>query len=145
MIRLCKLHLKWANKNVNVQPAVLMVLVHADMTASHSCCRFIDCTFKLQISCSTKSQICSVRLRSGDTKLIVTMVELAIVYTKFWLFSVPVAAENKIHQTRRRFSNLLQSSVSELVLSAASVSFSWLTGVKHGVLSGLCIQGSSSA
>ena len=42
------------------------VLVHIDMTASHSCCRCVGCTSMMPISRSTTSQSCSVGLRSGD-------------------------------------------------------------------------------
>ncbi len=40
------------------------ILVHIDMIASRSCCRFVGCTSL--ISCSTTSQRCSIGLRSGD-------------------------------------------------------------------------------
>ncbi len=36
------------------------------MIASRSCCRFVGCTSMMWISCSTKSQRCSIVLRSGD-------------------------------------------------------------------------------
>ncbi len=36
------------------------------MIASHSCCRFVDCTSMMWISRSTTSQRCSIGLRSGD-------------------------------------------------------------------------------
>ncbi len=42
------------------------ILVHIDMRASHSCCRFVGCTSKMRISCSITSQRCSIGLRSGD-------------------------------------------------------------------------------
>ncbi len=42
------------------------ILVHIDMIASHSCCRFVVCTSMMQISRSTTSQRCSIGLRSGD-------------------------------------------------------------------------------
>ncbi len=42
------------------------ILVHIDMIASHSCCRFVGCTSMMWISRSTTSQRCSIGLRSGD-------------------------------------------------------------------------------
>ncbi len=42
------------------------ILVHIDMIASHSCCRFLGCTSMMRISRSTTSQRCSIGLRSGD-------------------------------------------------------------------------------
>ncbi len=42
------------------------ILVHIDMIASRSCCKFIGCTSMMQISRSTTSQMCSIGLRSGD-------------------------------------------------------------------------------
>ncbi len=42
------------------------ILVHIDMIASRSCCRFVGCTSMMWISCSTTSQRCSIGLRSGD-------------------------------------------------------------------------------
>ncbi len=42
------------------------ILVHIDMIASRSCCRFVGCTSMMQISRSTTSQRCSIGLRSGD-------------------------------------------------------------------------------
>ncbi len=42
------------------------ILVHIDMIASHSCCRFVVCTSMMWISRSTTSQRCSIGLRSGD-------------------------------------------------------------------------------
>ncbi len=42
------------------------ILVHIDMIASHSCCRFVGCTSMMRISRSTTSQMCSIGLRSGD-------------------------------------------------------------------------------
>ncbi len=42
------------------------ILVHIDMIASHSCCRFVGCTCMIWISRSTTSQMCSIGLRSGD-------------------------------------------------------------------------------
>ncbi len=36
------------------------------MIASHSCCRFVDCTSMMWVSRSTTSQRCSIGLRSGD-------------------------------------------------------------------------------
>ncbi|XP_073767358.1 guanine nucleotide-binding protein subunit alpha-14 isoform X2 [Danio rerio] len=42
------------------------ILLHIDMIASHSCCRFVGCTFMMPISRSTTSQRCSIGLRSGD-------------------------------------------------------------------------------
>ncbi len=44
----------------------LKILVHIDMIASHSCCRFVGCTSMMWISRSTTSQRCSIGLRSGD-------------------------------------------------------------------------------
>ena len=41
------------------------ILVHIDMIATCSCCRFVGCTSTIQISCSTTSQRCSIGLRSG--------------------------------------------------------------------------------
>ncbi len=41
-------------------------LVHIDMIASRSCCRFVGCTSMMQISRSITSQKCSIGLRSGD-------------------------------------------------------------------------------
>lgn len=38
------------------------------MTASHSCCRFLSCTSMVQISHSTKSKNCSIRLSSGGCR-----------------------------------------------------------------------------
>ncbi len=42
------------------------ILVHIDMIASRSCCRFVDCTSMMRISRSTTSQRCSIGLISGD-------------------------------------------------------------------------------
>ena len=42
------------------------ILVHIDMMASRSCCRFVGSTSIMRISCSTTSQRCSMGLRSGD-------------------------------------------------------------------------------
>ncbi len=42
------------------------ILVHIDMIASRSCCRFVGSTSMMRISCSTTSQRCSIRVRSGD-------------------------------------------------------------------------------
>ncbi len=42
------------------------ILVHIDMIASRSCCRFVGCTSMMRISRSTTSQRCSIGLRSGD-------------------------------------------------------------------------------
>ncbi len=42
------------------------MLVHINMIASHSCCRFVGCTSMMRISRSTTSQRCSIGLRSGD-------------------------------------------------------------------------------
>ncbi len=42
------------------------ILVHIDMIASHSCCRFVGCTSMMRISRFTTSQSCSIGLRSGD-------------------------------------------------------------------------------
>ncbi len=42
------------------------ILVHIDMIASHSCCRFVGCTAMMWISRSSTSQRCSIGLRSGD-------------------------------------------------------------------------------
>ncbi len=42
------------------------ILVHIDMIASRSCCRFVGCTSMMWISRSTTSQRCSIGLRSGD-------------------------------------------------------------------------------
>ncbi len=42
------------------------MLVHIDMIASHSCCRFVGCTSMMWISRSSTSQRCSIGLRSGD-------------------------------------------------------------------------------
>ncbi len=42
------------------------ILVHIDMIATHSCCRFVGCTSMMWISRSTTSQRCSTGLRSGD-------------------------------------------------------------------------------
>ncbi len=42
------------------------IVVHIDMIASHSCCRFVGCTSMMWISRSTTSQRCSIGLRSGD-------------------------------------------------------------------------------
>ncbi len=42
------------------------ILVHIDMIASHSCCRFVVCTSMMWISRSSTSQRCSIGLRSGD-------------------------------------------------------------------------------
>ncbi len=42
------------------------MLVHIDMIASHSCCRFVVCTSMMWISRSTTYQRCSIGLRSGD-------------------------------------------------------------------------------
>ncbi len=42
------------------------MLVHIDMIASQSCCRFVSCTSMMQISSSTTSQKCSIGLRFGD-------------------------------------------------------------------------------
>ncbi len=42
------------------------ILVHIDMIASHSCCRFVGCRSMMWISRSTTSQRCSIGLRSGD-------------------------------------------------------------------------------
>ncbi len=42
------------------------LLVHIDMIASRSCCRFVGCTSMMWISHSTTLQRCSIGLRSGD-------------------------------------------------------------------------------
>ncbi len=42
------------------------ILVHIDMIATHSCCRFVGCTSMMWISRSTTSQRCSTGLRSGN-------------------------------------------------------------------------------
>ncbi len=42
------------------------ILVHIDMIASHSCCRFVGCTTMMWISRSSTSHMCSIGLRSGD-------------------------------------------------------------------------------
>ncbi len=42
------------------------ILVHIDMIASRSCCRFDGCTSMMWISRSTTSQRWSIGLRSGD-------------------------------------------------------------------------------
>ncbi len=42
------------------------ILVHIDLIASRSCCRFIGCTSMMWISRSTTSQSCSIGLRSDD-------------------------------------------------------------------------------
>ncbi len=42
------------------------ILVHINMIASHSCCRFVVCTSMMRISRSSTSQRCSIGLRSGD-------------------------------------------------------------------------------
>ncbi len=42
------------------------MLVHIDIIASHSCCRFVGCTSMTWISRSSTSQRCSIGLRSGD-------------------------------------------------------------------------------
>ncbi len=42
------------------------ILVHINMIASHSCCRFVGCTSVMRISHSTTSQRCSIGLRSVD-------------------------------------------------------------------------------
>ncbi len=42
------------------------ILVHIDMIASRSCCRFVGCTSMMRISLSTTSQMCSIGLRYGD-------------------------------------------------------------------------------
>ncbi len=42
------------------------ILVHIDMIASFSSCRFVGCTSMMWISRSTTSQKCSIGLRSGD-------------------------------------------------------------------------------
>ncbi len=42
------------------------ILVHIDMIASHSCCRFAGCTSMMRISRFTTSQRCTIGLRSGD-------------------------------------------------------------------------------
>ncbi len=42
------------------------ILVHIDMIASRSCCRFVGCTSMMRFSRSTTSQRCSIGLRSGD-------------------------------------------------------------------------------
>ncbi len=42
------------------------ILIHIDLIASRSCCRFVGCTSMMWISRSTTSQRCSIGLRSGD-------------------------------------------------------------------------------
>ncbi len=42
------------------------ILVHIDLIASRSCCRFVGYTSMMRISRSTTSQRCSIGLRSGD-------------------------------------------------------------------------------
>ncbi len=42
------------------------ILVHIDMIASRSCCRFVSCTSMMWISRSTTSQRCSIGLRYGE-------------------------------------------------------------------------------
>ena len=42
------------------------ILIHIDPTASRSRCRFVGRTSMMQLSRSTTSQRCSIRLRSGD-------------------------------------------------------------------------------
>ncbi len=47
-----------------------------------------------------------------------------VLYTKFWLYHLNVAAEIKTHQTRQHFSNLLLSNVGDPVWIVSSVSCS---------------------
>ncbi len=42
------------------------ILVHVDMIASRSCCRFVGCTSMMRISRSTTSQRCSILLLNWD-------------------------------------------------------------------------------
>ncbi len=42
------------------------ILVHIDMIASRSCCRFVGCTSMMRMYRSTTSQRCFIGLRSGD-------------------------------------------------------------------------------
>ncbi len=42
------------------------ILVHIDMIVSRSCCRFVVCRSMMRIYRSTKSQRCSIGLRSSD-------------------------------------------------------------------------------
>ncbi len=42
------------------------ILVHIDIIASRSFCRFVGCTSMMRISRSTTSQRCFIGLRSGD-------------------------------------------------------------------------------
>ncbi len=42
------------------------ILVHINMIASHSCCRFVTCTSMIRIFRSSTSQRRSIGLRSGD-------------------------------------------------------------------------------
>ncbi len=48
------------------------ILVHIDMIASRSCCRFVGCTSMSRISRSTTSQRCSIGLRSGKCGGLIT-------------------------------------------------------------------------
>ncbi len=57
-----------------------------------------------------------------------------VLYDKFWLYHLNVAAEIETHQTRQRFSNLLLSDFGESVWIVSSVSWSYLTGAAPGVV-----------
>jgi len=120
------------------------ILVHIDMTESHSCC-----TSMMRISHSSTPQRCSIEMRSDDCGGRLSLVNsltwrlnmpkmwqenipytitaavwsidtrqdasiLSVVYPEFWLYHVNVIAEIQIHQTRQRFSNLLLSNFGKL-------------------------------
>ncbi len=59
------LNSSWHKFN-KVLETFLRDLVHNDMIASRSCCRFVGCTSMMRISRSTTSQRCSIGFRSGD-------------------------------------------------------------------------------
>ncbi len=124
------------------------ILVHIDMIASHSCCRFVGCTSMMWISRSTTSQSCSIGLRSGDCGGHLSKMQTStphhyttttslnhwdkagwihafmFFYAKFWPYHLNIAAEIETHQTRQRFSNLLLSNFGDPVWIVSSVSCS---------------------
>ncbi len=58
------------------------ILVHFDMIASRSCCRFVGCTSMMWISRSTTSQRCSIGLRSGDCGGHLSKVNILVMFKK---------------------------------------------------------------
>lgn len=74
-IRYSSLVQGWTNLFLNstwhrlnkLQETFLRSLLHLDMTATIVSCQFVSCTSMIRLSCSTKPQRCSIRLKSGDS------------------------------------------------------------------------------